>query len=131
MLQRLQSRRLPSLLQLKYLPRLLNSREQKVIALNVVIACAAFIVLLIRLWLYITVPIPAIGGSYTEGLVGAPHFINPLLAPGNHVDRDLSSLVFSGLMRVTTDGSLIPVLLVKAFFGLFAKYNFKVIYCLI
>jgi peptide/nickel transport system substrate-binding protein len=65
-------------------------------------------VLIIRIWFQITTPIPAIGGTYTEGLVGTPRFINPLLAPGNHVDRDLSSLVFSGLMRVDTDGALVP-----------------------
>lgn len=107
MLQRLQSRRLPSLGQLRYLPRLLDTKQKRIVGLNVLIATIAFIALIIRLWFQITVPVPAIGGSYAEGLIGEPRFINPLLAPGNHVDRDLSSLVFSGLMRTDTDGSLV------------------------
>lgn len=39
------------------------------------------------------------GGLWTEGLVGSPKWINPVLAPLNDVDRDLSQLVFSGLYR--------------------------------
>lgn len=40
---------------------------------------------------------PSQGGMLVEGLIGAPKWINPVLAPLNDVDRDLSQLVFSGL----------------------------------
>ncbi len=49
------------------------------------------------------VRVPAHGGSLAEGIVGAPRFINPVLAVSD-ADRDLSSLVYSGLLRATPDG---------------------------
>ncbi len=51
--------------------------------------------------------IPAVGGSHTEGIIGTPRFINPLLAVSD-ADRDLTELVFSGLMRAGSDGKLRP-----------------------
>lgn len=53
------------------------------------------------------VTIPAHGGTLTEGVVGAPRFINPLLAISD-TDRDLSALVYSGLLRALPDGTLVP-----------------------
>ena len=38
---------------------------------------------------------PAPGGTYVEGMVGAPQFVNPLLCQYNDIDRDLCELVFS------------------------------------
>ncbi len=55
------------------------------------------------------VHVPTYGGSLSEGEVGSPQFINPLLAISD-ADRDLSSLVYAGLMGLSGDGSLIPVL---------------------
>ena len=53
------------------------------------------------------VEVPDYGGSITEGIVGLPRFINPILAISD-ADRDLTSLVYSGLMKATPDGKLIP-----------------------
>ena len=55
-----------------------------------------------------TKPLPAYGGSFSEGIVGEPHYINPLLSQNNDVDRDLVSLVFSSLMKYNEEGKLIP-----------------------
>jgi peptide/nickel transport system substrate-binding protein len=44
--------------------------------------------------------VPASGGEYTEGLIGSPKLVNPLFAPTNDVDRDLVTLLFSGLFRL-------------------------------
>ncbi len=52
------------------------------------------------------VEVPARGGTLVEGLVGAPRFINPLLAISD-ADRDLSALVYSGLLRAQGE-ELIP-----------------------
>lgn len=52
------------------------------------------------------VKVPAHGGELTEGIIGSPRFINPLLAIGD-ADKDLSTLIYSGLMRATPEG-LIP-----------------------
>lgn len=49
--------------------------------------------------------IPKRGGELVEGIIGSPRFINPILAISD-ADRDLSSLIFSGLLRPGLDGSL-------------------------
>ena len=50
---------------------------------------------------------PAPGGTLSEGVVGSPRFINPVLALSN-ADRDLSALVYSGLLRAMPDGGYVP-----------------------
>ena len=56
---------------------------------------------------HFTTTVPAHGGSLTEGVIGSPRFINPLLEL-SEADRDLTYLVYSGLMRATANGDLIP-----------------------
>ena len=51
------------------------------------------------------VTVPSFGGSFSEGVIGSPRFINPLLAQSD-ADRDLSALIYSGLMRATPEGGL-------------------------
>ena len=41
---------------------------------------------------------------YTEAIVGSPERINPLFVHTRNVDRDVSSLVFSGLTRLDKEG---------------------------
>ena len=55
------------------------------------------------------VEVPAYGGTLVEGEIGNPQFINPLLAISD-ADRDLSTLTYSGLMGLSSSGSLIPIL---------------------
>src|SRR6185369_5363621 len=47
------------------------------------------------------------GGSLTEGILATPRFINPVLAISD-ADRDLSALVYSGLMHATPSGTYEP-----------------------
>ncbi len=56
---------------------------------------------------HIATVIPAEGGSISEGIVGTPRFINPVLAISGP-DKDLTKLVYSGLMRSDEDGGFIP-----------------------
>ncbi len=56
---------------------------------------------------YFLVEVPAYGGILREGIVGTPRFINPLLAISD-TDRDITALVYSGLMRPTPSGELVP-----------------------
>ena len=58
------------------------------------------------------VNIPTQGGTLSEGIVGSPRFVNPVLAY-SQVDNDLVSIIYSGLMRKNTEGSLIPDLAEK------------------
>ncbi|MFA6006323.1 MAG: ABC transporter substrate-binding protein [Candidatus Paceibacterota bacterium] len=55
----------------------------------------------------ITVEVPLFGGTLREGIVGIPRFSNPVLASSD-VDKDVASLIYSGLMRVGSEGKLIP-----------------------
>lgn len=57
----------------------------------------------------IFVEMPRAGGTHTEGIVGTPRFINPLLAI-SQADKDLSSLIYAGLMTRDEHGNLIPEL---------------------
>lgn len=52
------------------------------------------------------IEIPIKGGTFSEGVVGNPRFINPALAI-SEADKNLTSLVFSGLVRLNPDGSVI------------------------
>jgi len=55
------------------------------------------------------VEVPAHGGSLTEGVLGSPRFVNPLLALSD-ADRDLTALTYAGLIGTGPDGALVPVL---------------------
>lgn len=50
----------------------------------------------------------AFGGTYVEGVSGAPSRINPLFAGQNDVDQALVALVFSGLTRLDARGQPFP-----------------------
>ena len=62
---------------------------------------------LVQLSISNSVHIATAGGTFTEGIVGTPRFINPVLAV-TRADRDLTTLVYDGLMRLGNDGSLAP-----------------------
>jgi ABC-type transport system substrate-binding protein len=51
---------------------------------------------------YFFVSVPKHGGSLNEGVIGRPRLINPVVAK-TEVDRDLVSLIYSGLFRPTGD----------------------------
>jgi peptide/nickel transport system substrate-binding protein len=49
--------------------------------------------------------VPAYGGTYVEGVTSAAQFLNPVLA-ATPVDDDVVRLVFSGLSRYRSDGTI-------------------------
>jgi peptide/nickel transport system substrate-binding protein len=53
------------------------------------------------------IDVPANGGFLKEGIVGSPRFVNPVLAVSD-VDKDLTELVYSGLLKADKDGGLVP-----------------------
>ncbi len=54
--------------------------------------------------------VPATGGAFVEGIVGAPQFLNPLLSDAFPVDREINNLLFDGLTQVDPSGEIIPAL---------------------
>ncbi len=71
------------------------------------VALVSMIVLLEKVNTSFMVTIPADGGTLVEGIVGTPTLVNPVLALSD-ADKDIVSLVYSGLMRKTPDGTFIP-----------------------
>lgn len=76
--------------------RALSKRER--IAFLISSACFAFGILGFGIALFFnkTVAVPAAGGSYTEGMVGQPSFVNPVLAKSS-ADKSLTRLLFANL----------------------------------
>lgn len=52
------------------------------------------------------IDIPVDGGVLIEGAIGSPRFINPVLAI-TRADNDLTALTHSGILRLSTDGTLV------------------------
>lgn len=48
---------------------------------------------------------PTNGGTYTEGIVGFPQYINPVLAR-TAADKDAAALIYAGLTKLTTNGDI-------------------------
>lgn len=59
-----------------------------------------------QLFVTVTHPEPTTGGSLTEGILGAPRLINPVLAQ-SAPDYDLVELIYSGLLTYNDEGELI------------------------
>ncbi len=58
---------------------------------------------------HFSVQVPIEGGTLTEGVIGYVGFINPVLAVTDS-GRDLTELIYSGLMKATSAGTLVPEL---------------------
>ena len=54
-----------------------------------------------------TQKVPDFGGEYVEGMIGQPRFINPVLSQSNDIDSDLSSIIYSSLLKLDMKGDLV------------------------
>lgn len=99
---------LPNKKQLLYLPHVLSFKERYTILGLLLIALASLVFIPLDLYYHNSGTGPGYGGSFKEGIIGYPHQINPLLAQASDVDRDLSSLVYAGLMKYDGLGQLKP-----------------------
>lgn len=100
--------RIPSWPQLRLLPRVLTPRDQRLIRLWGWLAALGVTALLIQLVATHIGFTPATGGTLTEGVIGAPQYVNPVLARGHTVDEFLTRLTFRGLMTVNAEGQIVP-----------------------
>jgi len=97
----------PTLAQWRKLPQVLSRNEKRALFLFVILAFCSSIFLGYNFYFSNTEVRPAVGGLHVEGVVGQPRFINPVYAPLNDVDRDLTEILFSGLMKYDKDGDII------------------------
>jgi ABC-type transport system substrate-binding protein len=97
----------PSLNQLGQLVKILSRKEKIAFFIFLLLAMVSFIFIISSFYLKNTEPVPARGGSYIEGLVGSPRNINPVYAQTNDADRDLSELVYAGLLKYDGQGQIV------------------------
>ena len=103
----LKDTKFPSFSQWKKLPHILSLREKRGLLLLVTFFFGSLLFLTSHIYTAYTVVVPAKGGTMTEGMVGSPRFLNPIYAEVNDVDRSLTQLIFSGLLRYDNKGNLI------------------------
>src|SRR3989344_2368622 len=108
LIYKLSLKKLPGWRQLRQFWQVFSVADKRNFLIGLAVLVLAVIGLITNWYFSATVAEPDYGGSYTEGLIGTPTYVNPLLAPINDVDRDLSQLIFSGLMKVSPDGQLVP-----------------------
>ena len=103
----------PSFNQWKRIGKVLTKREKIFLLTFFILFLGSLSFLITNFYLAHTHLVPARGGKYIEGIVGSPRFINPIYADFSDVDRDLTEILFSGLMKYTYDGQIIPDLAEK------------------
>ncbi len=88
-----------------------SDREKQVFFAAMGVLVGTALVLLLQVSNLFTVKVPMSGGTLVEGVLNTPAHINPLLATGeigSEADRDLSALIYSGLLRADGKGGFIP-----------------------
>jgi len=100
------------LIKFVYALRSLSSREKFIFLILFITFITGALLFLWRLENLFLIEIPTQGGVINEGVIGTPRFINPLIAVSD-ADRDMTALIYSGLMRTDNNGDLIPDLAEK------------------
>ncbi len=85
----------------------MGRREKMTLAVLLVLTATSGLFVTNRLMAAYTASVPAEGGSYREGIIGQPRFINPLLATTD-TDQSIVKLVFAGLYKLNNEGSVVP-----------------------
>ncbi len=84
-----------------------SPNQVRFLFLVIVVALVSALAILERVNTSFMTTVPADGGTITEGIIGMPTLVNPVLALTD-ADKDLSALVYSGLMRKDENGDLVP-----------------------
>lgn len=99
----------------KQFKKILNefSLTEKIIfgGLSIILVISAFS-MVIGATTFFTKDVPAPGGEIHEGIIGYPHFINPLLAITDS-GKDLTYLTYAGLTKIDENGIIVPDLAEK------------------
>lgn len=93
---------------LRLIPKVLSNKERYLVIIFALTIVGSLISIPFTAFYHYTKGVPDNGGSFAEGMIGEPRLINPLLSQSNDVDRDLTSLIYSGLMKYNEEGKLIP-----------------------
>lgn len=85
-----------------------TSKQKKVFFITTVSILVAVVIFFCCIYIQKTEIVPAAGGKYTEGILGSPRFLNPLYSQKSEADRDLTEILFAGLMRYDSKNKLVP-----------------------
>jgi peptide/nickel transport system substrate-binding protein len=96
--------KLPAWKQLKRVGSIFSEKERMAVKALLFFVVLAVMFLFVNFWFFTLKVKPDYGGEYSEGLLGYPKYLNPILAPANDVDSDVSSLIYSSLMRYGKNG---------------------------
>jgi ABC-type transport system substrate-binding protein len=99
--------RLPSRQQWTQFFKVLTKKEKIVFFVFFVFALISFSLIAFNFYFENTEIAASQGGTYTEGVIGQPRFINPVYA-NSDIDRDLVELIFSGLMKYDKNLEIVP-----------------------
>src|SRR3989344_7082910 len=94
--------------QLKQLFRQLSKKERLFFIFAISMTLISGMLLGLNYFKQNTVSRPIAGGEYTEGIVGQPTFINPVLMSVNEADKILISIVFDNLMDLAESYKVDP-----------------------
>ena len=98
---------IPKKEELKNALKSFSKKEFYIFSTLILASIISVVVLLNSLNNKFLVDVPVKGGSIVEGIIGMPTLVNPISAISD-ADKDLVSLVYSGLMRRQSDGTFIP-----------------------
>ena len=99
-----------NLTRISHLHKILSPTERKLFIIFMVVGAVGIFGILGNVYVGFTKIKPAPGGKFTEGIVGRPTNLNPLLVPQSDADQDLRALIHAGLLAVNADGSFRPML---------------------
>ena len=98
----------PKRKQWAHLPKILSPKERWLVLGLFFVILFSLMSLAVKDYLDKTEALPDYGGTYEEGIIGQPRFLNPVLAQINDADRDLTQIIFSSLLKHDGRGNLIP-----------------------
>jgi len=84
-----------------------SKKQFAIFILAIFIISISTIIMLNKINQHFMVEVPVRGGTITEGIIGSPTLINPVIAISD-ADKDMVALIYSGLMRKDFNDELIP-----------------------
>lgn len=100
--------KMPSKNQWRQIFKVLSKKEKNIFGACLILIIFSFSFIAISIYFKNTKTVPAKGGEFIEGVIGYPRFINPVYAITSDVDRDLTEIIYSGLMKYDKKGQIVP-----------------------
>jgi len=89
------------------LPKVLNHTDKIALLILFLILLGLCGYKFYRDFLSRTKKIPAVGGTYTEVLIGEARYLNPILAKSD-TDKTIDRLIYCGLSKIDENGQIVP-----------------------